>query len=292
MGLLILIALAWYLIYLYQKKQYEKTEYFRQTGNSYLSVKFDKGRYGEYLTYKSLETLPGEKKFLFNVYLPKQNDETTELDAVMIHESGIYVFESKNYSGWIFGSEDQYQWTQTLPNGKRARKIKFYNPIKQNKTHIEWILKFLGDETLPVHSYIVFSERCELKNIQLNGVKQHVLKRNELFAAVQHNVAIYGSKLAGWRIEKFYDQLYPLAHVSEAEKQKHIDQIQKKQELKKPVGQIVSSNVISIDKYRNPGTCPRCGGNLVLRTVKRGERKGQTFLGCSNFPKCRYMEKS
>ena len=292
MGLLILILLAWYLIYRYQKKQYEKTEYFRQTGNSYLSVRFDKGRYGEYLTYKSLETLPGEKKFLFNVYLPKQNDETTELDAVMIHESGIYVFESKNYSGWIFGSEDQYQWTQTLPNGKRARKIKFYNPIKQNKTHIEWLLKFLGDETLPVHSYIVFSERCELKNIQLNGVKQHVLKRNELFAAVQHNVSVYGSKLAGWRIEKFYDQLYPLAHVSEAEKQKHIDQVQKKQELKKPVGQIVSSNVISLDKYKNPGTCPRCGGKLVLRTVKRGERKGQTFLGCSNFPKCRYMEKS
>lgn len=51
-------------------------------------------------------------------------------------------------------------------------------------------LKFLGDETLPVHSYIVFSERCELKNIQLNGVKQHVLKRNELFTAVQHNVSI------------------------------------------------------------------------------------------------------
>ena len=80
MGLLILILFVWYLIYLYQKKQYEKTEYFRQTGNSYLSVRFDKGRYGEYLTYKSLETLPGEKKFLFNVYLPKQNDETTELE--------------------------------------------------------------------------------------------------------------------------------------------------------------------------------------------------------------------
>ena len=153
--------------------------------------------------------------------------------------------------------------------------IKFYNPVKQNKAHIEWLLKFLGDETLPVHSYIVFSERCELKNIQLNDVKQHVLKRNELFAAVRHNVSIYGQKLAGWRIEKFYEQLYPLAHVTEAEKQKHIDQIQKKQELKKPVGQIVSSNVISIDKYRNPGTCPRCGGSLVLRTVKRGERKGQ-----------------
>lgn len=230
---------------------------------------------------------------MFNVYLPKGGNETTELDAVLLHESGIYVFESKNYSGWIFGSEDQYQWTQTLPNGRRARKIKFYNPIKQNQTHIECIKKFLDDDTLPVHSYIVFSERCELKNIQLNGVKQHVIKRrNDLFQAVQHNVSVYGSKLAPWRIEKIYDQLYPRAHVTDAEKQRHIDQIQQKKELKKPVGHIVSSNVISMDKYKNPGTCPRCGGKLVMRTVKRGERKGQTFLGCSNYPKCRYVEKS
>ena len=36
--------------------------------------------------------------FLFNCYLPMENKETTEIDAIMIHHSGIYVFESKNYA--------------------------------------------------------------------------------------------------------------------------------------------------------------------------------------------------
>lgn len=39
---------------------------------------------------------------------------TYEIDLIMISETGIYVFESKNYSGWIFGDEKQRYWTQIL----------------------------------------------------------------------------------------------------------------------------------------------------------------------------------
>ncbi|MCF7924035.1 MAG: type I DNA topoisomerase [Candidatus Izimaplasma sp.] len=36
--------------------------------------------------------------------------------------------------------------------------------------------------------------------------------------------------------------------------------------------------------------CPDCKkGTLVLRTAKRGKNKGNKFLGCSNFPKCKYI---
>lgn len=37
-------------------------------------------------------------------------------------------------------------------------------------------------------------------------------------------------------------------------------------------------------------SCPRCGSELVERQVKRGTNAGNTFLGCSSFPKCRYTE--
>ncbi|AYN07623.1 DUF2034 domain-containing protein [Alteromonas sp. RKMC-009] len=43
----------------------------------------------------------------------------------------------------------------------------------------------------------------------------------------------------------------------------------------------------SIEK---PKVCPKCSGELVERTAKRGAKAGNTFLGCSNFPKCRYIE--
>ena len=34
--------------------------------------------------------------------------------------------------------------------------------------------------------------------------------------------------------------------------------------------------------------CPKCGSDLIERTAKRGPNAGNSFLGCSNFPKCRY----
>ncbi len=33
--------------------------------------------------------------------------------------------------------------------------------------------------------------------------------------------------------------------------------------------------------------CPTCGASMVKRTAKRGANAGNTFWGCSNYPKCR-----
>ena len=36
--------------------------------------------------------------------------------------------------------------------------------------------------------------------------------------------------------------------------------------------------------------CPECGGNLVLRTAKRGANIGSQFYGCSNYPNCKFTK--
>ena len=36
--------------------------------------------------------------------------------------------------------------------------------------------------------------------------------------------------------------------------------------------------------------CPRCGQDLVKRTVKKGQNAGREFMGCSGFPSCRYTD--
>lgn len=76
------------------------------------------GQYGEYLTEYALlsRSMEGYYVVLKNLYLPMKG-KTTEIDLLMIHEKGIFVFESKNYSGWIFGSEDQLKWTQCFKSG-------------------------------------------------------------------------------------------------------------------------------------------------------------------------------
>ena len=97
------------------------------------------GRYGEMLTERELNIVQlfGRKgKVLRNVYLPKKNGETSEVDVIFITQKGIFVIESKNYSGWIFGDEKNQKWTAMLPN---RQKNQFYNPILQNKTHVKWM---------------------------------------------------------------------------------------------------------------------------------------------------------
>ena len=53
------------------------------------------------------------------------------------------------------------------------------------------------------------------------------------------------------------------------------------------VNDVQISPQVTIEK---PKVCPKCSGELVERTAKRGPNAGNKFLGCSNFPKCRYTE--
>ena len=87
-----------------------------------------------------------------DIYLNNGNGKYSQIDLVVATKVGIVVFEIKEYSGWIFGSENQINWTQILAYGKR--KFKFYNPILQNKKHVEDLKKFYHFDGIPVFSMI------------------------------------------------------------------------------------------------------------------------------------------
>ena len=291
MGIFLLAVLLAIVVYVVQKKQYEKTEYYQQTHYAYGSVRFNKGRLGEFYTYKYLKSLAGYKRYLFNLYVPKNNGETTELDVVLLHESGIYVFESKNYSGWIFGTESQQYWTQTLPTGRgSSHKTKFYNPIMQNEGHLKWLQTFLADQTLPFYSYIVFSDRCTLKNVTLTSGKHYVVNRYNLFHAVQQNIAKAGIQLSSGKIDELFEKLYPLTQINEAEKIIHIRNIQQRTQDKTQDNFLQNTFSARATLNVEKTLCPRCGGQLVMRIASKGKRQGKRFLGCSNYPRCRYIE--
>lgn len=231
MGLLFIILVGGGLIWVSRKYgYYMETDYYHITNLPFWKVFLDKGRIGEFYTYQYLEKLAGEKKYLFNCYVPKDNGETTEIDVILVHETGIYVFESKNYSGWIFGNEDQKNWTQTLPQGRgRARKTQFLNPIIQNKIHLKWLKLFLKDHPdVPFYSYIVFSDRCKLKDVKLTSFDHHVINRFDILKEVSDNADRVGKKLDHENIMTIYNKLYPLTQVDEAEKVAHIQNIEHK----------------------------------------------------------------
>lgn len=274
------------IICIIQKNRYKRTEYYRQTKNSYKSVQLDKGLLGEFSTYKCLQPLAGYKRYLFNLYIPKSNGETTELDIVLLHESGIYVFESKNYSGWIVGAESEQYWTQLLGRD-HSQKNQFYNPILQNEGHLRWLRIFLGDRTLPLYSYIVFSDHCTLKDINLTGRKHCIVKRNNLLSAVERNAAKTKVKLNKDKIDKLFEKLYPLTQIDKAKKLAHIKNIKQRTQNNSPTISHAAARTIS---KTDKSICPRCGKKLVMRTAAKGNYKGKKFLGCSNYPECRYIK--
>lgn len=214
--------LRWYL-------QFRKSTYKEETNNNFFKtiVLNDLGLIGEFDTFCLLEKMPGNKKILVNLYLPTNEDETTEIDLVFLHQTGIYVIESKNYSGYIYGNEKYKNWTQSL---NRNTKNYFFNPIWQNKKHIKYLSEYLGNVN-EMFSIIVFSKRCTLRKIEYSSPNTVVLKREDLKRYIEKDVlnkpVIYSEK----EINQMYEKLKILSKQSKEVKEKHIEQLKQKRQL-------------------------------------------------------------
>lgn len=215
----------------------------------------NRGQFGEFSTEYALtnNNLEGELIVLKNIYVTYQG-KTSEIDLLMIHEKGIFVFESKNYSGWIFGNASQLNWTQSLQNGEKHH---FYNPIRQNKTHIKALSEYLDMPVSSFISYIVFSERCSLKSVPDDTDKVVIVRRPKMLKKLRAYLRSAVNLYSADEVHQLAQKLQPLTNKSEAKKQQHIDDIKEK--------------------------CPFCGSELVLRHGKYGQ-----FWGCSTYPKCRF----
>ncbi len=320
-----------------KNKKYKNSAYYQITKLPYCSVRYNKGSYGEYLTYKYLKKFEASgAKFLFNIYIPKENGETTEIDVLMICSKGIFVFESKNYSGWIFGSETQKNWYQTLPTGRgRSHKELFYNPIMQNRTHIKHLKTFLSEQ-VPMRSIIVFSDRCTLKSVQIKSNDISVINRYNVASVVSGICSQIPAKLLSESdIANIYNKLYPYTQVDAMVKAQHIANIHnnlkpqpilqtpptdvpvpQNETIQTPVTEptqtetVIQAQTQTLEPTTDselptttefkppiqtlvepqPLKCPKCNGNLVLRTATRSANVGNQFYGCSNYPKCKYIK--
>ena len=219
----------------------------------------NKGRFGEYLIEFAItnHNVPGQLYVFHNLYVPYQQ-RYAEIDVLLLHERGIFVFESKNYSGWIFGNETDLQWTQTFQNGEKYR---FYNPIRQNQTHIKALSAFLSLPVTCFFSCIVFSDRCSLQSIPFSSefvVLQQTDILNWLRYYLEHHPIIYTYQ----QLTEWANLLSPIANVSPMEQVDHINQI--------------------TNRFTSQ-FCPFCGAPLILRQGKFG-----VFWGCSAYPKCKF----
>ena len=228
---LLLLIIAFVVVFKIAKYQIELTKfrnskYSLVSGNNYAQTRRSIGNYGEYLTFLYIEKLGEDNKLLANIYIPKFDGTTTEIDILMINKTGIYVFESKNYSGWIFGNETNRMWTQSLKGGK---KVKFYNPILQNAIHIRALNKMLNDDYINnLYSYIVFSERCDLKDVPLTSRKATIVKRNQLSFQLNRDIKNRIEILTDNQINEIYNKIEKYCNVDYSIKVNHIEGIKNK----------------------------------------------------------------
>ncbi|GAB2318699.1 hypothetical protein IRB23SM22_09570 [Alkalibacterium sp. s-m-22] len=206
--------------------KYKQSTYRGASGNSFIKTVFNKGNYGEFLIYYKLEKMDGNHKLLTNLYIPKHGGGTTEIDLLMVAETGTYVFESKNYSGWIYGNENRRNWTQTFPNKK---KFSFYNPIWQNNAHINALKSVTGIDREGLYlSYIIFSERCTLKKITVQSDHIKVIKRDRLIKSVKKQVKNSQKVLSQGEIEAYANSLGKYALSDAQTKKAHVVAIKAK----------------------------------------------------------------
>lgn len=188
----------------------------------YLNYSKIKGEYGENSTTEEFKNFFDDNsvyyKILKNTYLPYSDNKTTEIDIIIISEYGIIAVENKNYSGWIFGSFNANKWTATYWNGT---KFQFYNPIKQNYTHIEILKKYIDNKYHnKIYSYIVFNQECELKQVPYNSEFIKIIQDYEIYETLSENI---NSKcLTADEIELLYNTLIEFTNVSNEVKEMHI----------------------------------------------------------------------
>lgn len=220
-----------------------------------------KGWLGERFVSKILSSLRKEEYKVINNVMLKTNRGTTQIDHIVVSIYGIFVIETKNYKGWITGGEFSDEWTKNM----YGKKYKFRNPLKQNYGHVktlEELLDLATDKFIPI---VVFSVNTEIK---VNTKKPVVYTANLKKEILSHKEERFNVL----ELNKIVKQIKSLNVDSKDNRKKHVADINK--------------NIIREKDSIANNICPKCGGTLIKRNGKYGG-----FMGCSNYPKCRYTVK-
>lgn len=219
------------------------------------------GEGGELYVHALLSHLGEEYKILDNVVLLGDSGNTTQIDHVVVSRFGVFVIETKDYSGKIYGSEKSQYWTQYVGSEQH----KMYNPIMQNNGHARALkLAFYDLPSIPIVPIVVFVGSADLN------------------LTIEHYHVVQGFQLQ--RTIKAYQT----GHVVQESVQRYIDAIHRAEsrvtdDQRAMHAQNIHHRIASKEFIMQSGCCPRCGRKLVLRQGKSGP-----FWGCSGYPSCRF----
>jgi hypothetical protein len=219
-----------------------------------------KGWLGEKITTFGMWALLDNDTYrrIDNVIIPSP-DGTTQIDHVLVSVYGIFVIETKNIKGWIFGDPHKDKWTQVI----FGKKNYFQNPIKQNYRHTRCLSDYLHLDHQIFRPVVFFISECEFKT----PMPDNVLSRGLMPYIKQFSRVC----LSPEQVTQIEATLSALKRDTSLNLQTHLTSLR--------------------ERHESTTVCPRCGGQLVPRISQKGLHVGKPFLGCSGYPRCKFMRK-
>ncbi len=220
---------------------------------------YSKGNIGERIVANILEQIPGNKRIINDIML-NDNGKSRQIDHIFISNKGVFVIETKNYSGSIYGKETSNEWIEYL----NKKKYNFTNPIFQNYAHKQIVSKIINDYN-NVISIIVFTKSSKLK---VKSPRNIVINTGQLKSCILNQK----DRLNDKKIDEYYNIIMNNRITDEEIIRNHNYNVEHYIEYK---NSLINKNI-----------CPRCKtGRLIVREGKYGK-----FIGCSNYPKCKYTK--
>lgn len=214
------------------------------------------GWFGEYWTKESLSKLPKDKYIILNDIFIEVGVRTHQIDHVVVSPYGIFSIETKQYNGYITGNKYDKKWIKYAGN----KKYYYENPIRQNYGHVKGLSELLNIDESKIFNVVCIPSTAKLK-IEHDG---ELTRYDTLVERItSHSEVIIDN------VDDIVETINRSNIVDKSKRKEHIRNIRE--------------NIINKD----PTKCPRCGGQLVERNGQYGK-----FLGCSNYPRCKYTEKN
>lgn len=197
-------------------------------------------------------------RLIADVTLPV-GDGTTQIDHLVVSPHGIFVIETKNMKGWIFGHPDHARWTQAIFRDR----YRFQNPIRQNYKHVRTVRELLGLGRLQVIGVVAFVGDCDFKTPMPPAVVQGVSGLVDFIGS--RRTLVFGEDEVPRLIERILEaRLKPGLRTNIA----HVRNVRRRMS----------------ERVAAPGACPRCGSVMAARTNRNS---GERFLGCTRYPQCK-----